>query len=240
MLNFITTGCSFTAGIIPLPHDSQDDWNIKGSVWPHFLFAKMSPGKDKFRNFALPGGGNIAATANLIYYLETNKTTVRPDNTIIGINITGTNRLDTICDINDTQINADLCCIDSTGIDHHSKELGFGWITHCNNHRNKQVDIQNCLSISQCFSYLDLHKFQYFFMVMNDAIYSDSPGWFKDTLDQHCNQWIKFGTTMGMMEFAKDKKLTVSSNNHHPTIECHKLIANHIIDFLKKKEIFNE
>jgi hypothetical protein len=240
MFNFITTGCSFTAGIIPLPHNSQDDWNIKGSTWPHFLFANMSPEKDKFTNFAMPGGGNIAATANLIYYLETNKLLIRPDNTIIGINITGLNRLDVMCDVNNDQINVDLCCIDSSGIDHPSKELGFGWVTHCNNHRNKHVDIQNCLSILQCFSYLDLHKFQYFFMVMNDDIYSDSPSWFKDTLDQHSDKWIKFGDITGMMEFAKSKKLTKSSTDHHPTIEGHKLIANYIIDFLKKKEIFNE
>lgn len=235
MLNFITTGCSFTAGVIPLPHNSALDWHTKGSIWNHFCFAEMDPANDRFINLALGGGGNIAATTNLIYYLETNKQQVTPDNTIIGLNITGHGRRDIICDLANQQINTDLCCIDSRGLHHISKELGFGWITNNNKHTTEHIDIQSCLALIQCFSYLELNKFRYFFMLMNSAVYTQSPRWFQNALDGRDINWVKFDGIIGMMELALAKKLTRTQLDWHPNIQGHKLISQYVINFIKKR-----
>jgi hypothetical protein len=235
MLNFITTGCSFTAGTIPLPHDTPEDWSMKGSIWNHFCFAEMDPANDRFTNLALSGGGNIASTTNLIYYLETNKKHVTPDNTLIGLNITGTNRQDIICSLNNRNINTNLCCVDTQGLQHVSKELGFGWITNDNEHTTEHIDIQSCLALLQCFSYLELNKFRYFFMLMNSAVYTQSPQWFQSAIDDRNVNWIKFDGIAGMMELAVSKKLTRTQVDLHPNIEGHKLISQYVIDFIKQQ-----
>lgn len=239
MLNFITTGCSFTAGTIPLSHNTANDWAVKGSIWNHFCFAKMNPEKNKFINLALGGGSNISSTTNLVYYLETNKQTVTNQNTLIGLNITGLDRYDSICRLEDPLINNDLCCIDPSGIDHVSKELGFGWITHGNKIRQEHTDILNCMALLQCFSYLDLNNFSYFFMLMNNAVYNTAPGWFKIALDQRKSRWVTFDDTMGMMELVLKNKLTRSPTDWHPNIQGSKLIAKYVIDFLKKNQNYD-
>lgn len=234
MFNFITTGCSFSAGTISLPHDTAEDWRTRGSIWNHFCFAEMDPSKNKFVNLALSGGSNISATANLIYYLETHKPTVTNQNTLIGINLTGLNRYDTVCSLDDPNINVDLCCIDPRGIDHPSKELGFGWVSLGNNHRIPHAEILNCLSLLQCFCYLESNNFNYFFMLMNDSIYTRAPQWFKTVLDQRTNRWITFDGVMGMMEFVLKHNLARSAKDHHPSIDGNKLIAEYVLEFLEK------
>lgn len=243
MLNFITTGCSFTAGTIPLPHNTAEDWRLRGSIWNHFCFAEMDPSNDRFINLALGGGGNMAATTNLIYYLETNKQQVTPSNTIIGLNITGHGRQDIICDLADRRINTDLCCINSQGLHHISKELGFGWITNDNRHTTEHIDIQSYLALIQCFSYLELNKFRYFFMLMNSELYTHSPPWFQNALDDRDINWVKFDGTIGMLELALANKLTRTKLDLHPNIEGHKLISQYVINFIKNRyqddQIFN-
>jgi len=241
-MHFITTGCSFTAGTIPLPHNLADNWKIFGNVWPHFCFAEMNTNEDQFVNLALSGGGNISASANLIYYLETNKHQLTHENTLIGINLTGLHRWDTICEVDNVNANKDLCCIDPTGIDHFSKQLGFGWITEGIDyeHPRLNIDLLNCLSVLQCFSYLELNKFRYFFMIMNNDIYNFAPAWFQQVLDSRHDSWIKFNAGPGMMEFVKQQNLTRSATDFHPSTQGHQLIAQIVINFLNKKYNRNE
>lgn len=235
MLNFVVTGCSFTAGVIPLPHTDAAAWQQQGSVWPHFIFAKMNPLTDTFKNLALPGGGNIAAFTNLIYYLETNKSTINSSNSIVGFNIAAPNRLDTICDVNDPSININLCCIDSAGITHPSGELGFGWITSGVIHRQHKTEILNYMAIIQALEYLEHHKFRYFFMLMNDAVYTYAPGWFRQALDSRDDSWIKFNSNMSMLGLVSTHNLCVSAQDRHPSTEGHVKIADYVNDFLTDK-----
>lgn len=236
MLNFITTGCSFTAGTIPLPHDKLEHWTTHSSVWPHFCFADMNPEQDRFVNLAMPGAGNVAALLTLIYFLETNKSTVTPDNAIVAFNITGLNRLDTICNINDPDINNNLCCIDPRGIEHPSVAMNFGWKTQGFKHKIDHIDIQAQLTILQAMCYLDLHKFKYCFMLMTNSIYNDSQPWFQQLLDQHSKHWIKFDDIMGMKEFVQQHNLTVSKFDLHPNTAGHKLIAKYVTKFIKQND----
>lgn len=235
MKHLITSGCSFTAGIIPLPHDQSSYWFEQGSVWPHFIFAKMDTANDTFKNLALPGGGNIAAFTNLIYYLETNKSTINASNSIIGFNITEPNRLDTISDIGYSGINVDQCCIDPTGIAHPSSELGFGWVTSGLTHRRHKTDISSYMAVIQALGYLDQHNFRYFFMLLSDAVYTYAPDWFQQALDSHSDNWIKFKSEMSMLEFVSAQNLCVSAQDRHPSREGHIKIAEYVDDFLKDR-----
>jgi len=238
-MNFITTGCSFTAGIIPKPHNQSDLWLLQGSVWPHFIFAKMNPAQSTFKNLALSGGGNVAALTNLIYYLETNKSRITPTNTVIGFNITEPARLDTICNLNHIDINQDLCCIDGTGIDHHSRELGFGWVTSALHHRQNNIDIVGYLSVVQALAYLKLNGFRYFFMLMTDSIYTHAPNWFQSVLNEHSNNWIKFDDFLSMHSLISAHHLTVSASDQHPNTEGHIKIAKYVDMFLKNNSWYD-
>lgn len=233
-LKFITTGCSFTAGVIPLPHDNLSAWETQGSVWPHFCFSKMRCNDAEFINLALPGGGNVAAMNNLVYLLETEKQRITPDNTIIGINLTGLGRVDIITDLRSDKVNNDLACINPTGIEHPNKRLGFGWITHGNFSNVQQAEILSCLSVLQCFSYLELHNFKYFFMLMNSPIYTHAPAWFQQVLDSRKDNWVTFGNEIGMAEFAKKSNLLGDSS--HPSTAGHKLISSYVMDLLTQKK----
>jgi len=231
MTNFIITGCSFSAGIIPLPHNTVKDWEDRGSVWPHFCFAKMNPSRDKFLNLAIPGGGNLASFMNLIYVLETNKNDVTPDNTLIGFNITGMNRYDIIGSPERDNINKDMCCIDPEGILHPSEMLGFGWITKPNYNLNTYIISE--LVILACLSYLESRNFNYFFMLMNDSIYTDSSFMFQQVLDERKTNWIIFNKIKGMAEFAKDHHQLKSDG--HPTTIGHKIISEFVLDWIREK-----
>ena len=232
-MNFIVTGCSFTAGIIPLPHDNPSQWEQRGSVWPHFCYSKMNLKEDSFLNLAIPGAGNIAALSNLIYYLETNKPPT--DQTIIGFNITGLDRLDTIRDITEPH-NTDLCCIDPTDIVHPSYTLGFGWETSATKHKVFKINILNCLVILQAITYLDHAGYNYFFMLMNNEIYNNAPEWCKKVLDQRNKRWVRFDNIVGMQEFAQANNLLISETDWHPNTNGHKLIASYVIKHLSNYE----
>ena len=243
-INFIATGCSFTAGIIPLPHDDPAEWSNRGSVWPHFCFAKTDTRNSKFLNLGLPGGGNTAAMSNLVYYLETNQSSLDKNKTIIGFNITEPSRVDVIAELADPEINNNLCCIDPDGINHFNQELGFGWITHGARHRKHWADINHisgALAVLQCLCYLELHDYQYFFMTMTDEIYTTAPAWFQQCLDVRKDKWVTFNGAQSMLTLVKEQKMCKPDG--HPSTQGHKLIAQYVLDFCHKKygtQFFNQ
>lgn len=232
MKYLITSGCSFTAGEIPLPNNTKDDYNLKGSVWPHFCFAQsFDPEIDTLTNLAMPGGGNIAAMDNLIHWLEKYKDTVSPEDVLVVFNLTELNRWDSPCSVDNPKANKDLACIEPQGITHFSNKLGVSWITHGVRWPDRtldNVDIISSLAIINCFSYLERHGFRYFFMFMNEKIYSDAPAIFQKAVDERKKHWIQFGCNIGMYEFALSNNQT--TDDGHPTIDGHKLIASQILD----------
>lgn len=229
--HFITAGCSFTSGVSTI-----EEANRAPAVWPHFLLPTISP--EFFYNLAVNGGGNCATSANLIYLLETKKY-INPDDTLIGINITGLDRLDTMCAIDHP---------DASNFSW-SHDFGFGWlITGGFNYQGppfngalqkniglEQIRMLNALAIIQCFSYLELHKFNYFFMVIDDLVIQDSPPWFLDFLNCRQEQWITFNNHNTMHSFAKENCL-LEKDDFHPTASGHKLIADAIMKQLVDKK----
>jgi hypothetical protein len=234
MKHFITTGCSFTAGIIPLPHNESKRWHNRGSVWPHFCFAEMNPEENNFYNLALPGGGNLAALSNLIFYLNSlENEKVDPSNILVGINLTGLHRIDVIADVED-KINKDFACFDSSGLVHPSETFSFGWITGANDmypFKYDKFDILSCLYILQTFEYLKSKKIKFFFMIMNDPIYYQAPNWFQKFLNDNDDSWVKFDSILGMYEFANS--IGELTDDGHPTTQAHRIIAKRVLDFLK-------
>ena len=229
--HFIVAGCSFSAGASLI---SQAE-NPK--VWPDFLLPVLKP--KFFINLAMPCSGNLAIAGNLTLCLETKKN-ISPTNSIIGINISGLERIDIMCSVDHPAANKYFSW---------SKDLGHNWITHGawvgleksspfygslqKNMELEQARTLSCLSIVHCFSYLELHNFKYFFMLMDDHIINDSPAWFIDYLDQRKDKFIKFGQHQSMHSYAKSCE-ELLPDKFHPSVIGHKLIAEQIKSFIQK------
>jgi len=227
--NFITVGCSFTAGT------SNIDLAKKNPTrWPHFLLSIIDP--DFFANLAISGGGNSSQMTSLTCFLETKKNII-PTDTLIILNLTGLYRVDTMCSIDHPDANPHISW---------AQDLGFTWIT-CDMlgtkisaiskflHKNmelEQIKTFSCLAIIQGLSYLESNNFNYFFMLMDDFILEDSPEWFRNFLEQRKNKWIKFDQHQTMHSYVSELELTCE-DNFHPSTDGHKLIAQNIIDTLK-------
>jgi hypothetical protein len=155
---------------------------------------------------AIPGGGNQQINNNLVYLLESKKY-IEPKNTLIGINITGLDRVDLMCPIDHPDVNENFSW---------QQDFGFGWINEgsfCNytppfngklqkNIGIEQVILYNCLAIIQCFSYMELQGFKYFFMLMDNDILKDSPAWFKNFV-LHNNHLVRFNQVNNMHDFVQ-------------------------------------
>ena len=230
--NFIVSGCSFTAGIIN--PKNVDEWATQSFAWPHYCFLEMDPENSNFLNFALPGGGNIAAINNLVYYLELHKE-VNSTNTLVGLNVTGLERSDIICYPGHLDANNDVAN------QHIKEQLNIGWIHSTTSREYLQqgvvpLTIQSCLCIVQGIVYLESRGIDYFFMIMTDSVYSDSPLWFKEFLDARRSNWVQFDNTRGMMEFVKQHQLTKTNSDFHPSQKGHKILSEHVLTHLNKYE----
>ena len=226
MTQLVTTGCSFTGGVIPLPHLPKSEWNVRGSVWPHFVYSDNS-NFDSLTNLGIPGGGNVASMYNLIYFLEQNNN----KDTIVIFNITGLSRNDTICDSINPDANKDLCCVDATGLKHFSDTFGFGWITRGNGMFQKQ-NVFSELSIIQAISYLELNNYDYYFMFMNNSVLEKSNEIFKKFIKCRKDRLITFNSN-SMYEFCVS--IGETTDDGHPTAQGHKQMAKHIMEFLNAK-----
>lgn len=222
----VTAGCSFTAGSTDL-----NECNINPTVWPHWLAQRIRP--KIFNNLAIPGNGNYSIATNLIYYLETKKY-IDPSEILIGINITGLNRTDIMCPVKHPDANPYFSW---------DQEFGYGWITYSEfgvnkppfgNSLQKNIGYEqlvriNCMAVVQCLSYLELKKFNYFFMVMNNTVLDDSPEWFRKFIDEHSSHWITFDQHLTMHAFTESLGLL---EKLHPNKEAHRIMAQKIYDQL--------
>ena len=228
--NFVVTGCSFTASILTDVEPTKEMWNLRASHWPHTVFAELGPANKYFVNLAMGAGGNTAAFINLIYFLNLYQHRYKPDNTLIGFNITSLTRKDKMCDIRDHR---QSIYRESVDVPH---QLNISWYPTSldNDEILDHVIIQNACKVIESISYLEYNRFSYFFMLMNDSVYHDSPCWFKDFLDIRRNKtWVMLDDHLSMESYSNSIKGWRSPEDRHPNLETNRIIGKKILDYLK-------
>jgi hypothetical protein len=233
---FITAGCSFTAGTSNIEQAQQNP-----QTWPHYLLSTVQP--QFFYNMAMPGGGNKQIIYNLVYLLES-KSHITPADTLIGISLTGLDRLDTMCAVDHPNANQWF----SWG-----QDFRYSWITQgsfafagppfggiLQKHMElEQIQLDNCLSIVQCLTYLEAQGFDYFLMLMDDTIIDDSPAWFKDRVfNKLKHRFVDFGESASMYSYAKSQNY-LSEDGFHPNQQGQKLISSKVNKHLEDHAIIN-
>jgi hypothetical protein len=227
--NFVVTGCSFTASILQDVSPTAEGWNTRASHWPHTVFAKLGPENKTFVNLAMGAGGNTAAFTNLVYFLNKHRLRYQPNNTLIGFNITALTRKDGICDVNDGRQSMYQESIDV------QKYLDLSWYPEdVSTHDNlDHLVIQNACKVIESIVYLEHFKYQHFFMLMNDGVYTHSPKWFQEFLDLRKNKtWILLNDYLSMESYSNSIQGWRSPDDHHPNLETNRIIGNKVLDFL--------
>lgn len=232
----VNAGCSFTAGTSDM---CQAKTNPQS--WGHFLLSKIEP--RIYINLSMPGGGNRQTADNLTYLLNT-KPEITPSNSLILFNISGLDRIDTMCSIEHPDANKNFSW---------SKDFGFGWITEGGfvstkapfrgslqkNMELEQIRLSSCLAIIQLLAFLELKKFRFGFMTMHDRIFDECPEWFKTVIFEHYyHNYMRFGEVLSMHEFAKSKNL-LASDGFHPNLEANQLVADMVYQTLIDNKSLN-
>lgn len=227
--NFIVTGCSFTASRLEDVEDTAEAWNLRASHWPHTVFAELGPQGKTFINLAMGSGGNTAAFVNLCYLLNLNHQ-YSPENTLIGFNITSLIRKDRMCLPNDARQSVYRESVDVP------KYLGISWYPEIHN-KDEIIDhtvIQNACKVIESISYLESRKFNYFFMLMSDSVYTTAPSWFQEFLDARKNiSWILLDRYLSMESYSNSIKGWRTPTDTHPNLETNRIIGKKVIDFLQ-------
>jgi len=231
--NFVVTGCSFTASVLKDIPPTAEAWNMRASHWPHTVFAKLGPENKTFVNLAMGAGGNTAAFTNLSYFLNRYGFKYCPDNTLIGFNITSMTRKDRICNIDDNRQSIHKESEDVT------KYLDLSWYPESLSKEDdlNHIIIQNASKVIESIVYLEHFKYQYFFMLMNDEVYTHSPKWFQEFLDLRKNKtWITLDNYLSMESYSNSIEGWRSINDHHPNLETNRTIGKKVLDFLGLNE----
>lgn len=224
--NLIFAGCSFSTSSSDL-----SDCSTNAHAWPQYLAQFMSP--KIFNNLSMPGGGNKSIAHNLIYYLES-KSYLDLEKTFIGFNISGLDRIDTICTVTHPDANKHFSW---------DKDFGFGWITSggwtskkspffgvLEKHMGyEQTIIDNCLTVSSLIAFLDFKKVKYRFMLMEDKIYQQGPNWWMQMLRKNPNLIRPDG--LNMFEWSK-KNNCLMDDRFHPSDEANQYFAKVIFNSL--------
>jgi len=227
--NFIVTGCSFTASILDDVESTADAWNLRASHWPHTVFAQLGPSDKNFINLAMGSAGNTAAFVNLVYFLNRYHDTCLPENTLIAFNITSLTRQDKICEIDDPRQSPHRECVDVP------RYLGLSWYPEAF-HRDDNIDhiiIQNACKVIETITYLEHRKFAFFFMLMNDEIYTGSPAWFQFFLNARKNKsWILLDDYLSMESYSDSIKGWRAIHDHHPNLETNRIIGKKVLEVI--------
>jgi hypothetical protein len=192
------------------------------------VFAELGPENKNFINLAMGSGGNTAAFVNLCYLLNLNKQ-YAPESTLIGFNITALTRKDKMCDVDDTRQSQHKASVDV------AKHLGLSWYPDKmeKDEKLEHIVIQNACKVIESISYLESRNFPYFFMLMNDSIYTTSPLWFKEFLDERKNKtWILLDGYLSMESYSDSIKGWRAINDHHPNLETNRKIGKKVIEFI--------
>lgn len=180
----------------------------------------------------MPGGGNQQMAHNLTYLLES-KSYINPHETLIGINLTGLDRIDTMCAVDHPNANEFFSW---------RQDFGYSWITQGGfvfsgppfggllqkNMGLEQIHLDNCLSVVQGLTYLESRGFDYFLMLMDDTIIQDAPYWFaQHVLNKRKHRFVDFGESASMYSYAKSNHC-LGDDGFHPNLQGYELIASKI------------
>ena len=215
----LTAGCSFTA--------SPSDLSETPITWAGMLAQAM--GVSIFSNLAIPGGGNTAAAVSLVHFLHTKRYFSRHD-TLVMFNITGLERIDTICSPDHPDANTNF----SWG-----QDLGFGWITEGEfntkaspffggrqkHQGHSETIVYNTTQLISAMAYLNHNQFDWYFMIMDNNVISDAPDFFKSALDQNTSRWIRPQGHASMHDFCLANNL-LEKDNFHPNNHGHRALCN--------------
>lgn len=224
--NLIFSGCSFTAS------SSNFSTNyIDNEAWPQYLAQKISP--KVFNNLSIPGGGNKSIAYNLIYYLNS-KNYLDLEKTFVGFNITGLDRIDTMCSVDHPNANPHFSW---------NKDFRFSWITEGSwtanippffgsiekNMGYSQTILDNCLTLSALISFLEFKKVNYKFMLLDDNVYHLGPNWWHQLLDN--NSKLVKPDDLNMFEWGNANN-SLRSDKFHPNNEANKYFAEVVYNSL--------
>ena len=232
----VISGCSFSAGTSDIYMAVSQP-----TTWSHFLLPKTN--SEIFVNLAIPGGGNIAAGYNIVYLLET-KESFTSNDTLILFNITGLDRVDTMCYCDHPQANSSFSW---------NQDFGFGWITEGGfthgrfwrdgglpfkrllqkNMGLDQIITVNSLSIINTITYLEANNFQYAFMLMDQYIETAAPDFLKRFLDNRSAHYITFDGVSNIYEYCK-QNTWLKKDQFHPSHEGHSAIADFVYRHINK------
>lgn len=222
----VAAGCSFTACSSSLAQ--------KPLSWAGMLAHSL--GVDIFANLAIPGGGNTAMAHNVMHFLQT-KPHFSNQNSLVVFNITGVDRIDTICESDHP---------DTNGCFSWYKDLGTGWITEGGFQTVKSpfygarqkhqgyapTCVSSVLQVISLTSYLTAKQFAWYFMIMDQGVLTNSPTFFRSFLDSVQAHWIKPDGYETMLDFCQAKNL-VLEDNFHPSLDGHTGLHHAVLNVIK-------
>ena len=185
----------------------------------------------------MPGGGNLAAGVNLIYYLETHF--CDPQTTLVLFNVTEFDRIDT----------ATRYHPDSNPHFSWADDMGIEWITegsfvaNCkpfNGMLQKNIGYEttvvfNVLQAILVQEYLCGRGYKYKWMYMSDRCIEQIPNDLRSSMLRFENDRISFGDYHSMREWVLSMDMTISEKDDHPNKQGHKKIADRILEVLKEE-----
>lgn len=227
--HLVISGCSFSAG-------TSDPYKAMRNpeVWPHFVLQKLQC--PIFANLAMPGGGNLAAGINLIYYLDQHF--CDPQTTLVLFNVTEFDRIDT----------ATRYHPDSNPNFSWSEDMGIEWITegsflsklkpfHGMLQKNMGYETTVLFNVLQSLlvhEYLHSRAFDYRWMYMSDRCRDQIPGHLRSTMHRFEKYQIKFGEFASMYEYVASMSM-LQRDNLHPDMQGHKKIAHQVLEALEPR-----
>ena len=225
----ITTGSSVTAGSSDIPTAIAEK-----STWVHNLIEPWNI--EILVNLAISGGGNIASSFNLKWFVM-NHNEFTSDNTLILLNLIDLDRYDLLVDADHPDANEH--CSWST-------YCGFGWLTSGGFHNNRkwcsQIQMHsgynnfvkmNQMAIIDLITFIESRGFEYAFMCYNNDILTKNMNtFFWEFISKRNSKLITF-ENHHMHEYCKVNYL-LSDDGEHPSKEGYAAIAKYVINHFNK------
>lgn len=222
--NLIVAGCSFSEGT-----NRKELFNNTPETWSHFLVNKYLTSVNRYINLGIPGGGNTQIVKSLIYTLET--TNLNPNETLVLFNITGLQRIDLMCQIEQPDHNEyfrwkNMYNFSYINIPHlNSTDTIFKDLLHKNLGYNEVV-LSNSIELIGLFHYLKSKNIDYKFMLLDNTIEERCP----DVLKTYIDSAIKFNG-LNMYEYCEENNL-LDTDNFHPSTDGYSALSDFIYQSL--------
>ena len=222
--NLIVAGCSFSTGT-----NLPEKFNNTPKTWSHFLVNKYLTSVNCYINLGILGGGNTQIAKSVIYTLE--KINLNPNETLVLFNITGLQRIDLMCQLEQPDHNEyfswkNMYNFSYINIPHlNSTDTIFKDLLH-KNLGYDQVLLSNSIELISLFNYLKSKKIDYKFMLLDDTIEERSP----DILNPYLKEAIKFDG-LNMHEYCKKNNL-LHDDGFHPSADGYSVLSDFIYQSL--------